>query len=88
MPPSYNGALGQEQWVIRQNPRRVSGRWMGLVGPHPALGQDSDRRRKPINAKAETVATLPTFCDAYKRRRCRVPIDNFFEWKAIKASHN
>jgi hypothetical protein len=40
--------------------------------------------RKPINAKAETVATLPSFCDAYKWRRCLVPINNFFEWKTIK----
>ncbi len=37
----------------------------------------------PINAKAETVAKLPMFRDAYKRRRCILPIDAFFEWKAI-----
>jgi len=37
-------------------------------------------------AKAETVASLPTFRDAYKRRRCLLPIDNFFEWKAIKGA--
>ena len=40
--------------------------------------------RKPINAKAETIASLASFRDAYKRRRCLLPIDNFFEWRAVK----
>jgi putative SOS response-associated peptidase YedK len=37
----------------------------------------------PINAKAETAHKLPMFRDAYAKRRCILPIDAFFEWKAI-----
>lgn len=55
-------------------------RW-GLI---PYRCDDPKGGRKPINAKCETVANLPTFHDAYRRRRCIVPVDGFFEWKAIK----
>jgi putative SOS response-associated peptidase YedK len=40
--------------------------------------------RKPINAKSETFRTLPSFQEAYRKRRCILPVDGFFEWKAIK----
>jgi putative SOS response-associated peptidase YedK len=53
-------------------------------GLTPHWCKDADGGRKPINAKAETVAPLPTFRDAYECRRRLVPIDNFFEWKAIR----
>jgi putative SOS response-associated peptidase YedK len=86
-PPRYNGAPGQEHWVIRQNrqtgERTLDRLWWGLI-PHWVKKETGGR--KPINAKAETVASLPYFRDAYKHRRCLVPIDNFFEWKAIKGS--
>jgi putative SOS response-associated peptidase YedK len=55
-------------------------RW-GLI---PYWCGDPKGGRRPINAKCETVAALPTFRDAYRRRRCIIPVDGFFEWKAIK----
>ena len=84
-PPRWNGAPSQDLLVIRRN--HDTGeisldplRW-GLI---PYWCKDPKGGRKPINAKCETVDRLPTFRDAYQRRRCIVPVDGFFEWKAIK----
>jgi putative SOS response-associated peptidase YedK len=84
LPPKYNGAPGQEHWIIRQHPkageRTLDRLWWGLI---PYWCKEAGGGRKPINAKGETVASLPSFRDAYRRRRCLLPVDNFFEWKAI-----
>jgi putative SOS response-associated peptidase YedK len=83
--PRYNGAPSQDFWVIRKHPKtgecqRDRMTW-GLI---PYWCKDPKGGRKPIIAKAETAASLPSFRDAYARRRCLVPIENFFEWKTIR----
>jgi len=86
-PPRYNGAPGQQHWVIRQHPetgKRVLSRLTWGLIPHWI--KDSTPKLKPVNATAERVASAPMFRSAYAKRRCIVPIDNFFEWKAIKGS--
>jgi putative SOS response-associated peptidase YedK len=84
IPPRYNGAPSQELLVIRRNhktgERSLDPLKWGLI---PYWCQDPKGGRKPINAKSETVATLPTFREAYRARRCIVPVDGFFEWKAL-----
>ena len=84
-PPCWNGAPSQDLLVIRRNHKtgEVSLdplRW-GLI---PYWCEDPKGGRKPINAKCETVRTLPSFREAYRKRRCILPVDGFFEWKAIK----
>ena len=84
-PRRWNGAPSQEFLVIRQN-HQTGERSLDLLkwGLVPYWNKDPKGGRKPINAKAETVATLPTFRDAYSRRRCILPVDGFFEWRAAE----
>ena len=43
------------------------------LGTVPLSGQHPQGGRKPINAKGETVRDLPTFREAYRKRRCIMP---------------
>jgi putative SOS response-associated peptidase YedK len=54
-------------------------RW-GLI---PFWANDPNVGFKSINARAETVATAPAFRDAFKRHRCLVPANGFYEWKKL-----
>jgi putative SOS response-associated peptidase YedK len=54
-------------------------RW-GLV---PYWAKDIKVGFANINAKAEGIATRPAFREAFARRRCLVPVDNFYEWQKI-----
>jgi putative SOS response-associated peptidase YedK len=51
------------------------------LGPDPLLVQGYQRRFVNINAKAEGIENKPAFRKAFERRRCLVPVDNFYEWK-------
>jgi putative SOS response-associated peptidase YedK len=51
-------------------------RW-GLI---PYWAKDIKIGFSTINARAEEVDTKPAFREAFQRRRCLVPVDNFYEW--------
>ena len=82
--PRYNVAPTQAILTIRQSREGkrelVPLRW-GLV-PSWSKGPDSGFRM--INARAETVSTKPAYRNAFKYRRCLIPAEGFYEWKAGK----
>ena len=83
LPPSWNVAPTQSAPVVRRHPD-TGERHLDLLrwGLRPRWVKDAKGAREPINARAETVATSPMFRQAYAKRRCLVPADAFYEWKA------
>ena len=81
VPPRYNVAPSQELLVIRHN-HKTGERSLDLIkwGLTPYWCKNPRGGRKPI------VSRLPMFRDAYAQRRCIVPVDGFFEWRAIKGA--
>ena len=79
--PRYNIAPSQDVPIIRESPEGkyelVMARW-GLV---PRWAKEPKTGYSMINARAETVAEKPAFRDAFRRRRCLIPADGFYEWK-------
>lgn len=77
--PRYNIAPGQLAPVVAEDDR---GRRMGLLewGFLPAWKDEPTGAF--INARAESVARKASFREAFARRRCLVPADGFYEWKA------
>jgi len=52
----------------------------GLV---PSWAKDPSIGSRTINARAETVATKPSFRAALRKRRCIIPADGFYEWLKV-----
>ena len=80
--PRYNIAPSQQVAAIRLNPDAAKRecillRW-GLI---PSWAKDAKIGNQCINAKAETVAEKPSFRSAFKKRRCLVIADGFYEWR-------
>jgi putative SOS response-associated peptidase YedK len=80
LPPRYNIAPTLRVPVVRAaaHGREVEAMTWGLL---PSWAKDA-AGVKPINARAETVFDKPMFRNAIKRRRCLVPADGFYEWRA------
>lgn len=77
----YNLAPTQPAAVVREvgGERRIDLLRFGLV---PSWAEDLRIGARMINARAERIATAPAFRSAFRRRRCIVPADAFYEWQA------
>jgi putative SOS response-associated peptidase YedK len=78
--PRYNIAPSQMVAVVSNNGQNKVEffRW-GLI---PAWAKEPSIGNRMINARAETLAEKPAFRAAYRRRRCLVLADGFYEWRA------
>lgn len=77
--PRYNIAPSQQVAVISdRDPDSLSFMKWGLV---PSWAKDPKIGNRMINARSETAAEKPSFRTAFKRRRCLIPADGYYEWR-------
>jgi putative SOS response-associated peptidase YedK len=80
--PSFNVAPTRPVLAIRagkEGGRELTALRWGLI---PSWSKGPDSRFSMINARAETVASKPAYRSAFKRRRCLIPAEGFYEWQA------
>ena len=81
----YNVCPGQDNPVIRGKGSATANilcepmRW-GFV---PSWLKEPETQASTINARMETIAEKPYFRDAYRKRRCLVPADGYYEWQQV-----
>lgn len=82
LPPRYNVAPTQEVPIVRRR-KEGTGRELALVrwGLIPWWAKDPAVGNRLINARAESVASKPAFREAFRKRRCLVPANGFYEWE-------
>ncbi len=80
--PNFNTAPTTDVLTVHQegSVRRLDTFHWGLV---PSWAKDLSVGNRMINARAETVAVKPAFRRAFAKRRCIVPVDGFYEWRAV-----
>jgi putative SOS response-associated peptidase YedK len=84
--PTYNAAPQSTQPVVRLN-RDTGAREVALMrwGLVPFWAKDAKIGYTTINARAEEAPAKPMYREAFKKRRCLIPADAFYEWDRIDA---
>jgi putative SOS response-associated peptidase YedK len=76
--PRYNIAPSQSVEAIINDGTELH---LGPMVWGYTTSSEKQTKPAPINACAETVATMPLFREAFRRRRCLVVADGFYEWQ-------
>jgi putative SOS response-associated peptidase YedK len=78
--PSYNVAPTQQVAAVLED---EGGRHLKMLrwGLVPSWAEDPDIGARMINARSETAPEKPSFRSAFRRRRCLIAADGFYEWK-------
>lgn len=79
--PRYNIAPTQPVAAIRLNENGERDFTFFHWGLIPSWSKDIQIGSRMINARSETVTEKPSFRNAFKRRRCLIPADGFYEWQ-------
>jgi putative SOS response-associated peptidase YedK len=81
----YNIAPTQDVAAVRlvDGKRQLATLRWGLI---PIWSKSAKIGYSTINARADTVATKPAFRSAFKKRRCLVPADGYYEWETVGKS--
>ena len=81
MVPRYNLAPTQFVATIRQLPEDAPKVAMLRWGLIPSWARDATIGNRLINARGETVHSKPSFRHAFRKQRCLVLADGYFEWR-------
>lgn len=85
LPASWNIAPSVEIYIVRDNPesklRDLATASWGMIAPwYKDLPSARAAQSHAINARSESVFEKPTFRDSFRKRRCLVPVDGYYEW--------
>jgi putative SOS response-associated peptidase YedK len=85
--PNYNVAPTNDVYAVLESGgvRRLEPMHWGLV---PIWAKDPKIGNKMINARSETLAEKNAYKHAYRKKRCIIPVDGFYEWERVEGQKN
>lgn len=85
LPASWNIAPSREIYIVRENAltgkRDLTTASWGMLGHwYKELATARAAQSHAINARCESVFEKPTFRESFRKRRCLIPADGYYEW--------